>query len=86
MKENTDVFTYIGSREYGFNKAVTVILARRNFFGDTRGLPVLKCPCKKTWVLARLLVDGNDDLPRVHQLQDRMKITSLKDYQLNSHK
>jgi len=86
MKENTDVFTYVGSREYGLNKAVTVILARHNFSGDTQGLPVLKCPCKRAWVLARFLVDGKDDLPRVHQLQDRMKINSLKDYQLNSHK
>ena len=86
MKENTDVFTYVGSREYGLNKAVTVILARHNFSGDTQGLPVLKYPCKRAWVLARFLVDGKDDLPRVHQLQDRMKITPLKDYQLNSHK
>jgi len=86
MKENTDVFTYVGSREYGLNKAVTVILGLQNVFGDTQGLPVLKSPCKKAWVLARFLVDGKEDLPRVHQLQDRMKITSLKDYQLNSHK
>ena len=86
MKENTDVFTYVGSREYGLNKAVTVILARENFSGDTRGLPVLKYPYKKAWLLARFLVDGKEDLPRVHQLQDRMKITSLKDYQLNSRK
>jgi hypothetical protein len=86
MKENTDVFTYVGSREYGRNKAVTVILARQNFSGDTRGLPVLKYPCKKAWLLARLLVDGEDDLPQVHQLQDRMKITALKDYHFNSDK
>ena len=86
MKENTDVFAYVGSREYGLNQAVTVILAKQKFFGDTRGLPVLKYPCKKAWVLARLLVDGEDDLPRVHQLQDRMRITPLKDYYLNSDK
>jgi hypothetical protein len=81
MKDNTDVFTYIGSREQGLNKTVTVILARQDFSGDARGLPVLKYPCQKAWVLARLLVDGSDDLPRVHRLQDRLKIIPLKDYQ-----
>lgn len=85
MKENTDVFTYVGSREYGLNKAVTVILAGKDFSGDTRGLPVLKSPCRKVWALARLLADGKDDLSRIHQLQDRMKIISLKDYQSNSY-
>jgi hypothetical protein len=80
MKDNTDVFTYIGSREQGLNKAVTVILARQDFSGDTRGLPVLRYPCQKAWLLARFLVDGNDDLPRVHRLQDQLKIIPLKDY------
>jgi hypothetical protein len=84
IMENTDVFTYIGSREYGLNKAVKVILARQDFSGDTRGLPVLKCPGKKAWLLTRFLVDEKADLPRVHQLQDLMKITPLKDYQLNT--
>ncbi len=83
MKDNTDVFAYIGSREYGLNKAVTVILAGKDFAGDARGLPVLKSPGKKVWAMARLLVDGNDDLPRVHKLQDRMKIILLKEYQRN---
>jgi hypothetical protein len=80
MKDNTDVFTYIGSREQGLNKAVTVILARQDFAGDAYGLPVLRYPCKKAWVLARFLVNGTDDLTRVHRLQDQLKIISLKDY------
>jgi len=84
MKGNTDVFAYVGSREYGLNKAVTVILAGKNFSGETRGLPILKSPCNKVWAMARFLVYGKDDLPRIHQLQDRMKLTPLKDYQLNS--
>ncbi len=86
IMENTDVFNYIGSREYGFNKAVKVILARQDFSGDTRGLPVLKYLGKKAWLLARFLTDEKDDLPRVHQLQDLMKITPLKDYELNTRK
>ena len=86
MRDNTDVFAYIGSREYGLNKAVTVILAAKDFTGNTQGLPVLSSPGKKVWAMARLLVDGKDDLPRVHQLQDRMKIIPLKEYQNNLYK
>jgi len=86
MRDNTDVFAYIGSREYGLNKAVTVILAAKDFTGNTQGLPVLRSPDKKVWAMARLLVDGKDDLPRVHQLQDRMKIIPLKEYQSNLYK
>jgi hypothetical protein len=80
MKDNTDVFSYVGSREQGLNKSVTVILARQDFSGDAHGLLVLRYPCRKAWVLARFLVDGNNDLPRVHRLQDQLKIIPLKDY------
>ena len=93
MRDNTDVFAYIGSREYGLNKAVTVILAAKDFTGNTaqhagntKGLPVLRSPGKKVWAMARILVDGKDDLAKVHQLQDRMKIISLKEYQSNLYK
>lgn len=90
MRDNTDVFAYIGSREYGLNKAVTVILAAKDFTGNTtgntNGLPVLRSPCKKVWAMARILVDGKDDLPKVHQLQDRMKIIPLKEYQSSLYK
>ena len=90
MRDNTDVFAYIGSREYGLNKAVTVILAAKDFTGNTtgntKGLPVLRSPGKKVWAMARILVDGKDDLPKVHQLQDRMKIIPLKEYQSNLYK
>ena len=84
IKDNTDVFTYIGLREQGPYKPVTVILAGRDFSGDAQGLPVLKYPCKKAWLFARLLVDGKNDLPRVHRLQDQMKIIPLKDYRFTS--
>jgi len=85
IKDNTDVFAYIGTRGYGLNKAVKVILAGKDFTGDALGLPVIRSPSKKVWAMARFLVDGKDDLPRVHQLQDRMKIIQLKDYQRGSY-
>jgi len=74
MRDNTDVFAYVGSRTLGLNRPARVLLAPADFSGDDKGLEVIRAPSKRVWLLARFLVDGADDLHRVHQLQDGLRI------------
>jgi len=75
MRNNTDVFAYVGSRELGLNRPARVLLAPTDFSGDAKGLQVIRAPSTRVWLLARFLVDGADDLPRVHHLQDGLRIS-----------
>ena len=74
MRDNTDVFAYVGSRTLGSNRPARVLLAPADFAGDDKGLEVIRAPSRRVWLLARFLVDGADDLPRAHQLQDGLRI------------
>jgi len=75
MRDNTDVFAYVGSRELGLGRPARVLLAPSDFSGDAKGLEVIRAPSTRVWLLARFLVDGADDLPRVHQLQNGLHIS-----------
>ena len=75
MRDNTDVFAYVGSRDLGLNRPARVLLAPADFSGDAKGLEVFRAPSTRVWLLARFLADGADDLPRVHQLQNGLRIS-----------
>ena len=38
------------------------------------GLPVIESPTPWVWIIGRILVDGPDDLPAVHRLQDGFRV------------
>jgi hypothetical protein len=78
MRDNTDVFAYVGSRGLGLGRPARVLLAPASFSADSQGLEVIRAPSARVWLLARFLVDGSDDLPRVHQLQGGLRISRWK--------
>ena len=78
IRDNTDVFGYVGSRELGLNQPARVLLALAAFSGDAKGLTVVRCPSRRAWLLARFLVDDADDLPRARRLQDELRISRWK--------
>lgn len=75
IADNTDVFAYVGSRGLGLNRPARVLVVPQDFAGNTAGLTVVRSPSKHVWLLARFLVTGTEDLPRVHQLQDDLHIS-----------
>lgn len=73
--DNTDVFANVGSRGLGLNHPARVLLAPPGFTATPPGAEVIHAPSKHVWLLARFLVEGPDDLPRVHRLQDALHIS-----------
>jgi hypothetical protein len=73
--DNTDVFANVGSRGLGLNRPARVLLVPPGFAGQTTETAVIQAPCMHVWLLARFLVEGQDDLARVHQLQDALHIS-----------
>lgn len=71
----TNPFGYIGSRTTG-TQAGRYLLHGPDWNGEPPpGAAVIACPTDSVWLLGRLLVDGADDLPTVHALQDRIRLT-----------
>jgi len=76
-----DIFTNnaacIGRRTTG-TAAVTFLLAGPGWQGEApAGTRLLRLPSHDIWMLGRVLVDGEDDLPAVHALQDAMRLAPL---------
>lgn len=75
MADNTDSFYYLGVRTLGLNQPGKVLLVSKDYTGKTEGLQVVHAPSDRVWLMARIVVDGPDDIPRVVQLQDQLKCT-----------
>jgi hypothetical protein len=80
IRNNTDTFHYLASRIQGLNKPVKAILAPKGYVGEKHGLVVIYAPTSRVWLFARLLVDGQEDIPQVIRLQDQLKCTPLNHY------
>lgn len=73
----TNPFGYIGSRTTG-TQAGRFLLHGPGWQGEVPpGVTAVPCPTDAVWLLGRLLVDGEDDLPAVHALQDRIRLTLM---------
>jgi hypothetical protein len=73
----TNNFAYVGRRTTG-TKAGDYLVVGPEWSGlAPQGLPVIKSPTNAVWLLSRILVDGEADLPNVHKLQDQCKLTPL---------
>lgn len=71
----TNPFGYIGSRTTGTQPG-RYLLHGPDWRGELPpGATAIACPTHAVWLLGRLLVDGPDDLPAVHALQDRIRLT-----------
>ena len=80
LGDNTDTFYYLSSRIQGLNKPVKALLVPKGYKGESHGLDVVYAPTSRVWLFARLLVDGEADIPHVVHLQDQFKCTSLSQY------
>lgn len=70
----TNNFACIGNRTTG-TQAGEYLLAGPGWSGDApAGAQLIRCPSNDVWLLGRLLVDGEHDLPAVHALQDAIRL------------
>ncbi|MGW4635487.1 DUF1254 domain-containing protein [Nocardia sp. NPDC004415] len=72
----TDNFAYIGSRATG-TSAGQYLLVPPGWAGDSRGLPVIHFPTRVASIVGRWAVDGDDDLPAVHALQNATTLSPI---------
>lgn len=64
-------FAILGTRTTGGKGGVYTIVGPDM---PGAGPDVIRSPTPQAWLIARLLVDGPDDLPAVHALQDRFRV------------
>ncbi len=73
----TNSFAHIGKRTTG-TKAARFAIVGPNWKGKLpAGARRIDAPTNAVWLLGRTLVDGKDDLPAIHALQDRYQLKSL---------
>lgn len=74
----TNPFGYIGTRTTG-NGRGRFLLHGPRWHGDVpAGATAIACPTDAVWLLGRVLVDGEADLPAVHALQDQFRLSTLE--------
>lgn len=73
----TNNFAYVGQRATGTGEG-EFLLAPAGWAGDApAGMPVIHVPTGVFVIVGRIQVDGVDDLPAVHALQDALTLTPL---------
>lgn len=73
----TNPFGYLGSRTTGTG-AGRFLLHGPDWHGTVpAGMHAVPCATNAVWMIGRLLVDGTDDLPAVHALQDAISLSRL---------
>jgi hypothetical protein len=70
----TNNFAYLGRRTTG-TAAGRYLLALDDFDGDADGAVVVRCPAPVFVIVGRIAVEGVEDLPAVHALQDAFRLT-----------
>jgi len=76
-QRTTDVFGYVGSRTHGYGRSVTALITRSEDVPPEvrrRYDAILRAPSDRVWLLARYVLDGPDDLPRVRNLQAQLRL------------
>ena len=79
----TNNFAYIGTRATGGDGGEFLLLPPEDddeapAAPDTSGLPAIHFPTRVATIVGRWAVDGADDLPAVHALQDALMLTPLR--------
>ncbi len=73
----TNNFAYVGKRTTG-TKAASYAITGPGWTGKLpAGIRRIESPTNDVWLLGRTLVDGPNDLPAVHALQDQYLLTPL---------
>ncbi|GAB4586287.1 DUF1254 domain-containing protein [Nocardia sp. IFM 10818] len=77
----TNVFAVPGTRTTGPGTAHEYLLVPPHWTGQVpSGLELLRAPTRLMSLIARTQVNGETDLPAVHAVQDRIRITPLSGY------
>jgi hypothetical protein len=77
----TNNFAYLGRRATGTGEG-NFLLVPAGYDGTApEGMPVVEAPSRVFAIVGRIQVDGQDDLPATHKLQDQFGITPLSVYQ-----
>ena len=74
MDAYTNNFAYIGTRATGTRLGKYLIAGPRWKGSPPSGTPVISSPTNAVWLVGRILVVDSTDLPRVHQLQDSLRL------------
>lgn len=73
----TNPFSYIGRRTTGTREGSFLIVGP-DWTGDIPdGMQLVRCPTDSVWMIGRIMVDGLEDAPAVHALQDRFSTKPL---------
>jgi hypothetical protein len=73
----TNNFAYVGRRTTG-TQAGDFLIVGPNWQGLTpAGMPLIAAPTRAVWLLGRFMVNGDEDLPDVHALQDQLTLKAL---------
>lgn len=73
----TNPFGYIGTRTTGNGRGRFLLHGPRWRGEVPAGATGIACPTDGVWLIGRVLVDGEADLPSVHALQDQFRLTTL---------
>lgn len=80
----TNNFAYIGRRATGTNEA-RYLLAAHDYQGDApAGMRMVRAPSGVFAIVGRIAVNGADDLPAAHALQDQFTLAPLTAYEGSS--
>jgi len=73
----TNNFADVGRRATGTREG-DYLVTGPGYAGETpAGLPVIKSPTNAVWLICRILIDGPEELSKVHALQDQLRLTPL---------
>jgi hypothetical protein len=75
MDAFTDTFHAIGTRATGGRGGRLRLVPAGVTVVDRSDIPTVVSPTLDVWMLARILIDGPDDLPVVNALQDQFQVT-----------
>lgn len=75
MDASTRHFALLGQRLHGAGPARITLAGPRGDASNAKG-PAVHAPSNDVWLLARWIVDGEQDLPEARAMQDRMSITT----------
>ena len=76
MDAFTNNFAVLGQRTPGAGESDFFLVGPQWDAVAPAGMTLLRAPTNAAWALVRIMIDGPDDLPAVHALQDRFSIAS----------
>jgi hypothetical protein len=80
----TNDYTYLGTRASGGSEG-TYLIAGPNWDGQVpQDMTKIWSPTNIAWIINRILVTGDSDLPNVHDIQDKISLISLSVFEGNT--